>query len=259
MCTVTFIARKNGYALGMNRDEQRARAKALPPKRHQIQGRAALLPSEPGGGTWIGVNDAGVTFALINWYSVPARVSGDAISRGHLARAGLGANEADSVDQILMRSPLSRTNPFRLIGVFHDTHQVVEWQWNLSTVRRVAHDWKTNVWISSGFDEAGAQETRRLVFERLIEPESAIDSRRLQTFHASHFPACGPYSVCMHRSDAATVSYTEVAVHGRAARMRYSPGPPCCHDVVHQQSLRLGRGTTVRHNGLPKRQEHGAG
>src|SRR4051794_17043350 len=132
MCTVTFIARKDGYALGMNRDEQLARVKALPPSRQEINGRAALFPSEPNGATWIGVNDAGVSFALINWYSVKARVSSNAVSRGLVVRSTLAADKADSIDQCLMAFPLSQTNPFRLIGVFQDAKQVVEWQWDLS-------------------------------------------------------------------------------------------------------------------------------
>ena len=246
MCTVTFIARKNGYALGMNRDEQRSRVKALPPSQQEISGRAALFPSEPNRGTWIGVNDAAVTLALINWYSVRARVSANAVSRGHLVRSALAANEANCLDRILKRFPLDRTNPFRLIGVFHDAKQIIEWQWNLSAVHRVAHDWKANVWISSGFDEAGAQVTRRFVFEQLIEKEPTHDVRWLRALHSSHSPACGPYSVCMHRSDAATVSYTEVAVSGRVARMRYSPGPLCCENVGHQQALHLRRVKSIR-------------
>ncbi len=245
MCTVTFIARKNGYAIGMNRDEKLTRVKALPPARQQINRRDALFPSEPGGGTWMGVNDTGVTVALINWYSVQSRVSANAVSRGQLVRSALEANEVDSVDQILKRSPLDRTNPFRLIGVFHDTNQVIEWQWNLSALHRVAHDWKTNVWISSGFDEAGAQESRRLVFNRLIEQGLVRNLRWLRAFHASHSPACGPYSVCMHRDDAATVSYSEIAVGRWSASMRYSPGPLCCNDGGLQQSLRLHRVKTV--------------
>jgi uncharacterized protein with NRDE domain len=71
MCTVTFIARQNGYALGMNRDEKVTRVTALPPARFCLAGRTVLCPSEPGGGTWIGINDAGSTLALINWYSLP--------------------------------------------------------------------------------------------------------------------------------------------------------------------------------------------
>jgi hypothetical protein len=31
----------------------------------------------------------------------------------------------------------------------------------------------------------------------------------------------------MHRADAATVSYTEVAISKTRAVMRYQPGPPC--------------------------------
>src|SRR5204863_8688457 len=123
MRTVTFIARKHSYALGMHRDEKLTRVQALPPARHELNGRAALFPSEPGGGTWIGVNDLGVTFALLNWYSVQARVSARAVSRGQLVRSALATNEADAVDKILKGFPLVRTNPFRLIGVFHDANQ----------------------------------------------------------------------------------------------------------------------------------------
>src|SRR5215210_6107448 len=134
MCTVTFIARKNGYVLGMNRDEKLTRVQALPPACHELNGRAALFPSEPGGGTWIGMNDAGVTFALINWYSVQARVPANPVSRGQLVRAAVATDEAGASDQIVMGFPLGSTNPFRLIGVFRDARQVVEWQWNLSSM-----------------------------------------------------------------------------------------------------------------------------
>ena len=66
MCTVTLVAQRNGYVLGMNRDEKLSRVAALPPKAFRLGHRTALFPSEPSGGTWIGVNDAGVTLALIN-------------------------------------------------------------------------------------------------------------------------------------------------------------------------------------------------
>ncbi len=82
MCTVSFIARRHGYLLAMNRDEQLTRAEGLPPKIVHVGERKVICPSEPGGGTWIAVNDAGVTFALINWYSVQARVQKNPVSRG---------------------------------------------------------------------------------------------------------------------------------------------------------------------------------
>ena len=227
MCTVTFIAQKNGYALGMNRDEKLTRVKALPPRRQTINGQAALFPSEPGGGTWIGVNAAGATFALINWYSVRARVSASAVSRGLVVRAALGHGAASQADKELRIFPLDRTNPFRLIGVFPNEEQVVEWRWNLSRLERVGHEWKTNIWISSGFDEPGAERSRHETFKSALRKRPVQNLHWLRNLHASHEPAPGPYSVCMHREDAATVSYTEIAVSGLTARMSYSSGPLC--------------------------------
>ena len=42
MCTVTFIARKSGYALAMNRDEKLTRVPGLPPSKKTINGRTVL-------------------------------------------------------------------------------------------------------------------------------------------------------------------------------------------------------------------------
>src|SRR6266516_2877171 len=160
MCTITFVARRTAYALAMNRDEKLTRVAALYPSRLQFGGRSMLCPSEPNGGTWIGVNDAGATLALINWYSVPERVPGRAVSRGEVVKPVLTAESAVRVEAVLAELPLDRVNPFRLIGVFPANQTVVEWRWNLLRVERVAHHWRTNTWISSGFDEPGAQQTR---------------------------------------------------------------------------------------------------
>src|SRR5262245_37882713 len=117
MCTVTLIARRHGYALGMNRDEKLTRPPALPPQRHRLARRETLFPSEPGGGTWIGVNDGGASLALINWYSVAARVVGQTTSRGEIVKLALPFDSSDLVDAALAEFPLERVNPFRLIGV----------------------------------------------------------------------------------------------------------------------------------------------
>ena len=95
MCTVTFIARQKGYCLGMNRDEKLTRPTGLPPKKKKINGRAVISPSEPGCGTWIAVNDHGATLALINWYSITARVGGKAISRGEVVNSASAAISPD--------------------------------------------------------------------------------------------------------------------------------------------------------------------
>ena len=239
MCTVTLIARRNGYALGMNRDEKLARVAALPPKNQRLGRRHALFPSEPNGGTWIGVNDAGVTFALINWYSVSARVTGQALSRGDVVRSSLTADSPGTADGVLASLPLRQVNPFRLIGVFPRDKAVIEWRWNLRRLECLDHPWRTGTWISSGFDEPGAQQTRGKTFREALRQNSVGSAEWLRRLHHSHGPERGPYSHCMHRDDAATVSYIEIAVSRPIATMRYSPGAPCCTAAMLPRQLRL--------------------
>src|SRR5882757_8960453 len=169
MCTVSFIARKSGYALAMNRDEKLTRIAGLPPSKRIVSGHAVLSPSEPGGGTWITLNEAGVTFALINWYSVTAQVKGEVVSRGKVVNAVSAADTADSADAALAELPLKKINPFRLIGVFPDTNDIAEWRWDLKRLVRKNHQWETQQWISSGFNEPAAQRIRSATFRRALK------------------------------------------------------------------------------------------
>src|SRR6266705_450186 len=108
MCTVTFIARRRGYRLGMNRDEKLTRPIGLPPRKKIMDGRAVISPSEPGGGTRISVNDQGATLALINWYSINARVGGKAVSRGEVVNSVSTAASPDFADAALHALPLDQ-------------------------------------------------------------------------------------------------------------------------------------------------------
>jgi hypothetical protein len=245
MCTVTFSPRRDGYLLAMNRDEKLARPPGLPAALHQVGPHQALFPSEPGGGTWIGVNDAGITLALINWYSVSARVSGVAVSRGEVVGAGLRGDDCAHLESALANLPLQRINPFRLIGVFPRQRSVMEWRWDMASVERVRHEWAINTWISSGWDEPGAQRSRSQAFQEALRRRSAGNLEWLGRFHRSHRPERGPYSVCMHREDAATVSYTEIKALGQHAELRYTGGAPCCTEPGRSLSLRLRQSLSI--------------
>src|SRR5207244_11225286 len=102
----------------MNRDEKLTRPSGRPPKKKKVNGRAVISPSEPGGGTWIAVNGHGVTLALINWYSINARVGRNTFSRGEVVNSVGAAASSDSADTALLRLPLNRINPVRLVGFF---------------------------------------------------------------------------------------------------------------------------------------------
>ena len=227
MCTVTFIARKRGYCLGMNRDEKLTRRTGLPPRKRLINGRAVVAPSEPGGGTWIALNDSGATLALVNWYSVKACVVGETVSRGNVVDSVAAATSPGLTDEAFARLPLHQINPFRLIGIFPATGEIFEWRWNLKRIVLSRHRWEAQQWISSGYDESIAQRERGKTFETASRQHSAGGLDWLRRLHRSHSPEKGPFSTCMHRDDAATVSYTEVNVSLRRATMRYVVGAPC--------------------------------
>ena len=256
MCTVTFIARKRGYCLGMNRDEKLTRSIGLPPKMKTVNGRTVLCPSEPGGGTWIALNDCGACLALINWYSVaqPLRkvltvtlkkaskgwVDSNPVSRGEVVSGVRGAASPRQAAAMLQGLPLNLINPFRLIGIFPATREIAEWRWDLQKLDQKNHRWETRQWISSGFDEPVAQRERGRTFRQALQQRSAGRLRWLRQLHRSHSPQAGPFSTCMHRADAATVSYTEISVSPRRAVMGYHPGALCHRATWTVRRLRRG-------------------
>ena len=227
MCTVTFSPRKRGYALAMNRDEKLTRVAGLPPAESMINGRRVLAPAEPSGGTWISVNYSGVSFALINWYSIRTRVEVKSVSRGEVVKAVSFRNTAVRAYEKLELLPLKHINPFRLIGIFPETKEISEWRWDLTRLSLKKHPWQLQQWISSGFDEPQAQKIRGRAFQAAARQSSAGSLDWLRRLHRSHLPTTGPFSTCMHREDAATVSYTETSVFSRKTTMRYFDGSPC--------------------------------
>jgi hypothetical protein len=227
MCTVSFIARKRGYLLAMNRDEKLTRPVALAPEVSRAGGHSVLCPSEPNGGTWIALNDAGVTFALINWHSVKTPVRRNPVSRGRVVQRVKTSDVPGAASSVLQRLPLKQMNPFRLIGVFPAQRKIIEWRWNLKKLTSRNRVWQMQQWVSSGFDEAKAQRLRRKLFRRALRQASAGTLAWLRRLHRSHGTVRGPFSICMHRDDAVTVSYTEVSVFSRRFTMCYRPGPPC--------------------------------
>lgn len=227
MCTVTLIARTNGFLLGMNRDEQRSRVPGQPPEVRRRHGVKVLYPSEPQGGTWIAVTETGTCFALINWYSIGRRVESNAASRGQVVLEAIKAASLAEAGHGLTHLPLSRTNPFRLIGVSRIERRVREWRWDLKSLSSHEHAWGMRQWVSSGFDEPGAQKARGRSFAAALQQASAGSAAWLRRVHSSHRPRCGPYSTCMHREDAATVSYSEVSVTPKGVLLRYTPGALC--------------------------------
>ena len=231
--------------LAMNRDEQKARPHALPPRRHQTGSREALYPLEQSGGTWVGVNDAGLSLALINWYDKPQRDRTLCVSRGIVIPHLLAADDIADVGVFFSDLPLTRINPFRLIAISAGECKVREWRWDGTALVSKRHGWKCRHWFSSGHDEALANRKRaRVVRAAMTGTQTPAWLRKL---HRSHQPERGAFSVCMHREDAQTVSYTEIAATGRKAQMRYAGGPLCTKEPGASRALLFAREALAKH------------
>lgn len=225
MCTISFVPTARGFRLAMNRDEKRTRVAALPPEIFTVGQRHAIYPREPSGGTWLAANDAGVCLALINWHRIEREPAGKIASRGRVIPSLIGASGVQQVAREIRELPLTKMRPFRLIVIDASENALREWRWDLRKLKPHRHRWQIQHWFSSGYDEAGADQEREKVCAN--RPGSLGEARRLRELHASHAPARGPFSICMHRSDAATVSYSEVVLSPGRITFRYLPGPPC--------------------------------
>src|SRR5262249_23130580 len=123
--------------------------------------------------------------------------------------------------------PLRCVNPFRLVGVFPGSQEIIEWRWDLKRLTCKRHKWRSQQWISSGFDELQARRERSRTFRQKLQQRSAGTLGWLRRLHRSHAPHPGPFSTCMHRADAATVSYSEIVASDQKLEMHYFVGPPC--------------------------------
>ena len=223
----------------MNRDEKRDRLAALPPEVIELECHRAIFPWEPTGGTWISANDAGVCLALINWHRIERKPKNDTLSRGLVIKELGGKSTAEEIATALKKLPVRKLRPFRLIAIVPRTRRVIEWRWNLQRLAIRNYEWQRQHWFSSGFDERRAEVERQRVCNAAMVQQSATSLMSLRQLHRSHSPKQGPFSICMHRSDAATVSYTEVTVSNQRATMRYKSGPSCSNGAKVTRTISL--------------------
>jgi hypothetical protein len=161
------------------------------------------------------------------------------VSRGLVVNTVNTAVKPDFAAVALAHLPLKKINPFRLIGFFPAMHEIIEWGWDLERLSRKSYPWQERQWISSGFDEPAAQRIRHETFRCALKQKSAGTLDWLRRLHRSHAPESGPFATCMHRADAATVSYSEVVVASHLATMRHTISAPCQGSAVHAQTLKL--------------------
>ena len=225
MCTLSFVPTKSGYLAAMNRDELLTRDRALAPQVARAGELWTAYPREPEGGTWIACNERGITLALLNWNlpGLPRKRS----SRGSVIPQLIGYPDLADVEWAIQSLDLAGILPFRLVGIFWPQDQVCEWRWDGASLQRLAFPWQPRHWFSSGLSDESAEAGRSEICRSAGSAPDAGTLPWLRELHRAHGSAPGPFSMCVHRPDAASVSYSEVVYEPSQLTFRYVDGLPC--------------------------------
>lgn len=222
MCTVSIVPHASGYRLMCNRDEQRSRVRAIPPTLRRTGGRLAAFPIDPaGGGTWVGVNDAGLAIALLNRAS--GRRAGTAgQSRGRIVRRLLAEGSLRAACQAAHALELTRFNPFRLVLVTGGHCATITSDGR--TLRDEHHRLNAPaVFTSSSLGDELVEGPRRQLFARLVLGAADAPLHGQVRFHRHQWRTRPEISVLMARHEAATVSRTTIDVTRCGQSLLYQP------------------------------------
>ena len=225
MCTVSWLHSSDGYDLLCNRDEKHTRTTAIPPK---VDSRGAVRFIAPidrdFGGTWLSVNELGVTVCVLNG-PTPAALPVNAASRGTLVLDVAAAPSIQAVHACLAAKNLTHFAPFTLVALEPRRPSLIcEW-----TGERLSISENGDAQMplaSSSVDYKEVRRRRTQEFSRRAAG-GVRDATLLWDFHRSHGVSPSANSTCMHRRDAATVSFSWVSIHGDDVRFFYTPAAPC--------------------------------
>lgn len=226
MCTVTWLHEPGGYQVLFNRDEKRTREKARPPQR-QLSGQVRFLAPVDGraGGSWLAVNELGLTLGLLNHYPAERAAPAGLISRGLLLTSLMGARNTAAVERSLGQLDLKEYSPFLMLAL-DIAANALRFTWDgheLAVHRLTAADCPLT---TSSYRSEAVVAARRATFKRMVSSAGGVALPVLMNFHASRDARGDAFSVFMKRSDAETVSFSHVLVTPTGIRFHYAPRPP---------------------------------
>lgn len=229
MCTLTWFVQPGGYQLFFNRDERRTRKPGQAPELGTAGGTRFLAPRDGDfGGSWICVNDLGLTLCVLNGPTEndPPEPGTGYRSRGELPTALIEQASMIKVGPVLRELALDRYRSFVLAGFAADGTTAL-WSWRGGTLLEHAAIDPDVPLISSSFDSCAVRRHRADLYTRMRPLRLDAPETFHLAYHASHDPERGPLSPCMHRDDGETVSFAWIRVDLAEICFAYSPYSPC--------------------------------
>ncbi len=258
MCTVSLIllppldesSPTCGLRLVCNRDEQRTRPDATPPRWRDLPSTRALWPADgEAGGTWIAANEEGLALCLLNLNPpLPPKMPppNQLVSRGKIIPHLIASRTPDDALAALSALDLNRFAPFRLLAaspapkipatsldeerwhrrpacdsstrsgaqagrLSHScSHQILEASWDRTDLLITRHHAAPLCLASSGLGDHLVQ-SRLPLFDGMVLAAGATPEAQ-DLFHHHTWPDRPELSVMMHRAEARTVSVTTLEI-----------------------------------------------
>jgi hypothetical protein len=231
MCTLTAIQPERRaddvplFRVVVNRDEQRTRAEALPPRVARAGDHDAIYPIDPvSRGTWVGVNTAGLVVAILNSNPIARPTNRPGLrSRGEIVPALLACSSVTAALAAASDIPAHEFPPFRLVAIERDRFVVVLGDSQRTTVQALRRFDAPFLATSSGLGDHIVEQPRRELFNAMLVRGVSDIADRQDAFHRHRWPDRHHVSVEMSRGDARTVSRTVVEVFHDSVRLTYRP------------------------------------
>jgi hypothetical protein len=245
VCTLSWLDTSDGYQLFFNRDERRERGPEVPAALRR-RGRTRFVAPLDGdfGGTWIAVNEHGLSVCLLNGFPAHGAATGDPrreyTSRGSLPLSLIELDCCTDISRNLLDRDLAPFRPFVLVA-FAPGGAGLTARWSGAGLDIEDQRPAEQPLVSSSFYTEQVRASRVAVFRELVSWAAHADPAAGHlAFHASHLPERGPHSPCMHRPDASTVSFSRIEVRDREVAFHYTPRSPC-RGLPAEPSAVLGR------------------
>jgi Transport and Golgi organisation 2 len=178
------------------------------------------------GGSWIGVNELGLSVCLLNRYGdMQSSKDREYISRGLLLVNLLDCSEAEQVRSRIDDLNLSCFRPFSLLVLPRSAKSALL-EWSGSKYSFISDADGLVPLTSTSLTEPNIAIERQRQFVAQTASRG-LNEDSLVAYHRSHLPTRGAYSVCMHRNGAATVSFSKVTVTSGEIMFEYESGSPC--------------------------------
>ncbi len=235
--------------IGFNRDEMRKRGPGIAPMERVVEGRKAVYPVDSdSGGTWIGLNDAGLAFALLNVNPTPGspaarrrmrrirEENGSIRSRGGIIPSLLGASSLEEVGEKFRDLDRSHYEPFHLAVMSRAGYLSLLWDGEDLQERR--NGWEhPPLYTSSGLGDALVERARTPLYREFFGLEPLLSGSSFVAYEEEDAESDARRMADFVRTDRRTEPVSVLQDRFHRHRWEHRPHLSICMDRPHARTM----------------------